>query len=130
MDLLVKFCVEGPPIDQPEQAVDQCIFIAPRKHKGKVRTRHRGEDPALVWAGLGRCPVRARVLYPVQVADPSRIRVILLLHGEHNHVYPICKPPMRAIAGAVEQQPDASTRVLQVSDTSIRSHTRCLFFPW
>lgn len=112
-DLLEKYCDEGPPSEPPEQT-EKCIFIAPKSHKGKLCKRHGGEDPALVRAGPGGCPVRARLLHPAQVADATSVRVALLLFGEHNHIYSVCKPPVSAIAGAVAQQPNASVRVLQV----------------
>lgn len=64
-------------------------------------------------AGTGACPVRARLLYPSVVTNKDSIRVILLLFGVHNHIYPVCKPPVSAIESAVAEKPNASVRDLQ-----------------
>lgn len=112
-DLLRQYNEDGPPAD-PQPMGEQCSFIAPKHHKGRVCSRHGGEEPALVRAGDGQCPVRARLLYPAVVTDPTSIRVILILVGEHNHIFPVCKPPVSAIEKAVADQPNAPVRVLQV----------------
>lgn len=72
-------------------------------------------------AGTGACPARARLLYPSVVTNKDSIRVILLLFGVHNHIYPVCKPPVSAIESAVAEKPNASVRDLQVCDASLQS---------
>lgn len=118
-ELLDTFCEEEAPSGEQAPS-EQCAFITPKNHKGTVCTRHGGDEPVLVRAGSGSCPVRGRLLYPAVVTDKSSMRVILLLFGVHNHIYPVCKPPVSAIESAVTDQPNASVRVLQACHASSR----------
>lgn len=117
--LLETFREKEAPSDEQAPS-EQCAFIAPKNHKGTVCTRHGGDEPVLVRAGSGSCPVRGRLLYPAVVTDKSSIRVILLFYGVHNHIYPVCKPPVSAIESAVTDQPNASVRVLRACHASSR----------
>lgn len=102
-ELLETHCEEEAPSD--EQAPSEpCAFIAPKNHKGTTCTRYGGDEPVLVRAGSGSCPVRGRLLYPAVVTDKSSIRVIHLLNGVHNHIYPVCTPPVSAIESAVNDR--------------------------
>jgi len=112
-DLLEKYRKDGLP-DPELVAAGNCTYIASKNNRGRVCNRHGGEDPPLVSAGVGTCKVRARLLWPVDPPDPASIRVILLLFGEHNHIYPVCKPPTSAIMDAIEHAPTATDRQLQV----------------
>lgn len=111
--LLHQYNESGPPAD-PQPMGAQCSFIAPRHNKGRVCSRHGGEETALVRAGEGQCPVRPCLLYPAVVTDPTSVRVILILFGEDNHIFPVCKPFVSAIEKAVADQPNPPVRDLQV----------------
>lgn len=86
LGFMEKYCAEEPPAGEPATS-EQCAFIAPKKPKGVACARHGGEEPNLVQAGPGPCPVRARLLYPAAVRDKSRIRVIRHIRGAQLRIY-------------------------------------------
>lgn len=58
--------------------------------------------------------MRARLFIPTAADGGADVQVIVVLRGEHSHVYPVLKPPTTLVSRIVKENMNQPVKILQV----------------